>query len=195
MPDKHRNFDTSEWDDMQKDLKKLLLDDQKKIIYHAATQTMAKLDEGTRLILPPEVRKRSQAPYWTPKQKRWWWWAMRMKATGQTNKLPPTTRHSLSGWRARLVKGKVVISGQYKRTGTMVKSLTYTVEQKENYVEGQYGTNVKYAPYVIGFDKQSKYHRGNWKSLPVILRAYSSSLSTFFLDRVYEQVKDKLNLK
>jgi hypothetical protein len=60
-------------------------------------------------------------------------------------------------------KGKI----PYSRSGTLGKSITgKVVEVTPSSVVVAIGTNLKYAPYVIGDDgAQSNYHKGTWQTL------------------------------
>lgn len=86
------------------------------------------------------------------------------------------------GYVMALVKaGKV----PYKRTGQLGRSIVSAVKSAtDKDVTVSIGTNLRYAPYVIGKGEQSNYHRGNWtplqdditKGLPKIRQA---GLNTF----------------
>lgn len=64
---------------------------------------------------------------------------------------------------------------EYIRTGTLGRSLTangpeniFEVQENGGYVEGSFGTNLEYAPYVIGDpDTQQAGHMRHWWTLPV----------------------------
>lgn len=55
----------------------------------------------------------------------------------------------------------------YKRTGQLGKSFTHSkpVALSTAIVEVSVGTNLTYAPYVVGLGRQSHYHAGNWPLL------------------------------
>jgi hypothetical protein len=54
----------------------------------------------------------------------------------------------------------------YRRTGTLGKSITsQTLPDFVGGVIVLVGTNVQYAPYVIGKTEQADYHKGNWTPL------------------------------
>lgn len=71
------------------------------------------------------------------------------------------------------------VPGQYRRTGTLGRTLGSSVEggasggKADIYeirglgsaIEGHFGTNLKYAPYVIGDHDQAKIHQGRWWTL------------------------------
>ncbi len=61
--------------------------------------------------------------------------------------------------------GKKDIRIPYRRTGTLGKSITSRVRRTANAVFIDVGTNVPYAPLVIGKERQAAYHRGNWTPL------------------------------
>ena len=62
---------------------------------------------------------------------------------------------------------------KYRRTGTLGRSLTsfahgdsiHSVKRIAGGVEGRWGTNVKYAPYVIDQNSQAWMHKGRWWTL------------------------------
>lgn len=176
---------------LEKEFKKLdnvLQKEIGQIMAIGAEAAMIRFDEIVRTTLPPPVRKQKAAQYWTAKQKRWWWYTMRQKALGKTNALP--------GWRARYVKrGKrnvLTISGSYRRTGTMVRSLTYRLEGDGLAVVAFYGTNTPYAPYVIGEADQSKYHAGNWTVLEQFQRENAAELNSIFEKTVTAEISKRL---
>lgn len=155
-----------EWEAYQKRMKRFVGPEQQKIARIAGEQVGVTFDDAVKKKLPPSVRRRKVAKYWTAKQRKWWRATMRAKADGRSNKLP--------GWTARWrnVRGKktLVIKGAYKRTGTLPRSLTFEVTQTGAVTNIIYGTNIKYAKWVIDLDDQSKYHAGNWLTLQVEAR-------------------------
>lgn len=62
----------------------------------------------------------------------------------------------------------------YVRTGTLGRTLgaggtpaIYEVKEFGDYVEGDFGTNLEYAPYVVGdYDTQQASHMRHWWTLP-----------------------------
>lgn len=158
-------IDLGNWADWQSSLEKFIKADQAAILRQAAKDAGAKFDQIVRSELPPPRRPLKAAQRWTAKQRRWWWATMHTKAQGQSEDLP--------GWKAFYKKvgnrNVLVLKGFYRRTGTLVKSLTYRVKVSGDMtVDVAYGTNRDYARFVIDDDKQSWYHKGNWKTLQQI---------------------------
>ncbi len=154
-------IDLGGWQAHQRRLEMFAQRGQQAILREAAELAGAAFDEVVRSSLPPPRRPLPQAKHWTDKQRRWWWGTMHAKARGESKALP--------GWKAayRKQEGRevLVISGFYRRTGTLVKSLTYEVRQSGPNTDVVYGTNRAYAQYVIDRDRQAQYHQGNWKTL------------------------------
>lgn len=157
-------IDLGSWEEHRRRLEQFARRDQQAILREAGELAGAAFDEAVRSELPPPRRPLPQAPHWTARQRRWWWATMHAKAQGRSKALP--------GWRAvyqqREGRRVLVISGFYRRTGTLVKSLTYTVRQRGLDTDVVYGTNRAYAQYVIDMDRQANYHRGNWATLQQI---------------------------
>lgn len=173
-------IDLGEWRAHQRKLEQFAQRDQQAILREAAELAGATFDEVVRSELPPPRRPQPQAPHWTDKQRRWWWGTMHAKAQGKSKALP--------GWKAAYKKkdGRkvLVLSGFYRRTGTLIKSLTYEVRQSGPNTDVVYGTNRDYAQYVIDRNRQAQYHRGNWKTLqqfaveaaPRVRQAFSTGI-------------------
>jgi hypothetical protein len=96
----------------------------------------------------PEGPKEKVSQHWTPKQRAYFFWALR----------------------------KGLIQVPYQRTGTLGRSFTTQVERGQDAVTGELGTNVAYAPWVVGpaypgedINGQTMYqariHAGLWWSL------------------------------
>ena len=170
-----------EWTAYRRRLDRFCSTEQREIVKIAVTEAMVTFDDIVRTELPPPVRKQAAAPWWTAKQKRWWWGTMRRKALGKSKDLP--------GWKAvyKRVAGRrtLVISGHYRRTGTLVKTLTYEVRQSGDITDGVYGTNSPYAKVVLDKDDQATYHKGNWKTLqelasdatPPVRKAFETAIT------------------
>jgi hypothetical protein len=186
------SIDLSQWNDLHKQLQKLLVDDQQAIVNTVATNTVVLFDKIARDVLPPPISRKRASPYWTEKQRRWWWATLRAKALGKSRALP--------GWNAKYVErgGRMVlvISGAYKRTGTLVKSLGYRVTSGQSgnkaYAKADYGTNRTYAPYVIGMAKQSAYHRDNWQTLEALLSASSNRLEQRAMSSLWDEIRKRV---
>lgn len=182
--------DLSDFRAFDKDLRQLVQRDQIAVLRVGATQVGVSMDDIARGEYPPEVRKQAAAPYWTKKQTRWWWATMHAKAQGKSKALP--------GWKAayRKVHGRktLVLSGGYKRTGTLVRTLLYVVEDIPNGVQTVYGTNRKYAKYVIGNDDdQATYHKGNWAQLSALARQHATALQRVFEQAVMNEINRRLS--
>ena len=154
-------IDTRQWEQVRRLMTQVMTTDAKAIMDKGGQAAGATFDQAVRSELPPPVRRQAAAPYWTDKQRRWWWGTMHAKARGQSKALP--------GWKAvyRRVEGRktLVISGAYRRTNTLVRSLTYAVTSTASAVSVTYGTNRLYAKYVLDRTDQAQYHKGNWKTL------------------------------
>lgn len=188
MPNKI-DFDFSEYTDLRKQLEKLGTPATNAIFYDAAEKTAVTFDKIVRDTLPPTVRKKSVSQYWTDKQRRAWWASMHKIATGKRSELRGGWKHSLAGWKARYVRGVLVISGSYRRTNTLVKSLGYRITQRKGETLIEYGTNQKSATWVIDSENQSEYHKGNWETLQALIEKNESKLEATF----FKVVGDKLS--
>lgn len=169
-------------------LAQLLGPDLPGIMRRGAERAGARFDGIVRTELPPPVRKLPQAPFWTAKQKRWWWGTMHRKALGKSKELP--------GWKAvyRIVEGRktLVISGGYKRTGTLIKTLTYEVKQTAASTDVIYGSNRAYAKYVIDRADQATYHKGNWKTLQTFADESATAVVDAFDDSVQADIARRI---
>lgn len=179
-----------EWYELYKRVLKLPDEIQSEIVIESADVTMAYFDSYARSKYPPPVKRKKVARYWTNKQRRWWWYTMRKKALGEA----PL---ELIGWNAvyKEINGVKVldISGSYKRTNTMIKSLTWELVEATKEVVAEYGTKTDYAKYVIGSDsEQSEYHKGNWSQLEKLLQNYTPQLALEFKNEVEKRVDDYL---
>lgn len=191
-------FDFSEFTDLQNDLRKLGVNAQP-IMYDAAQEVALKLDEIARNTYPPQVRRRSQVQYWTAKQKRAWWWAMNMIAKGQRAALPASWRNSLRGWNAQYKRVgsrmQLVLSGSYRRTNTLAKSLNWRISQKGDETTLEYGTNIQYAKWVIDKEHQADYHKDNWETLQDLVTENQEVLFDTWAESVWIKVQKLLYIK
>lgn len=163
-------------------LRKLHTSEQLRMFKTAGTKVGAAFDSVVRNELPPPVRRKKVAKYWTAKQRRWWWATMRAKALGKSEALP--------GWSAefRTVKSKgtrrtrkvLHLSGSYRRTGTLDRTLAYWIEQDAQGTTIHYGTNRAYAKWVIDKENQSKYHQGNWPTLQALAYQQRAAMNDVF---------------
>jgi len=77
----------------------------------------------------------------------------------------------------------------YRRTGTLGRSLgaslgggksgkpaIYETKKISSGYEGRFGTNVEYAPYVIGENTQARVHRGRWWTLKKVAQDASKKI-------------------
>lgn len=153
--------DTRPWTEVKALMTRLVTTDAQAIMQAGAEAAGATFDGLVRSDLPPPVRRRGVAAYWTAKQRAWWWGTMRAKALGRS--------HALPGWKAayRRIEGRktLVISGAYRRSNTLVRTLSYTVKATDREATVTYGTNTLYARWVLDRVDQSLYHKGNWKTL------------------------------
>lgn len=183
------DLDTRQFTRFNAGFRRLITHEQRDVMQVAGRKVGAAFDEVVRTELPPPPRKRRQSPYWTEQQRRWWWATMHAKAQGKS--------HALPGWKAAYKKAggrkTLVISGSYRRTGTMVRSLTYNVKATSTEVAVNYGTNRAYAKYVIDRENQAQYHQGNWRTLQVLQRAYKSKMIDVFHDAALAEVQRRIN--
>lgn len=174
----------SEFTQWAQDFKRLVVSDQNRVVRYGAERAAVTFQQIVRDTLPPPIRRLAVAQYWTPKQRRWWWATMRAKALHKSKALP--------GWKAvyKVINGHktLVISGAYKRTGTLAKSLAYEIEQTPNETQVIYGTKKAYAKYVIGKDDQSKYHAGNWPILETLAQQHANVIRGAFSNGVYAEI-------
>ena len=184
------SIDLTEWHAFQRELKRVTQDGVPGILRAGANRAGAKFDGIVRSELPPTPRPLHQAQHWTAKQRAWWWGTMHAKAQGRSKALP--------GWRAvykkvrvpgtKRVRKVLVISGSYRRTGTMVRSLTYDVVQTADATEVRYGTNTLYAKWVIDEVNQAQYHKGNWKTLQQFAAENEEPVRAAFAEGAFEEI-------
>ncbi len=153
---------------------------------------------------PPPPGPSAPTPLMTAKQWRWWWAMMRNIA--EHREVPD----SLRGYRAsyRKVNGRrtLVISGHYKRTGTLVRSLDYDVKAgREGFVlrvgpglarEAKSKGIASYAQYVIDYPPpeghQARIHQGRWAPIYDIINDASEDIINVFFDSFIEDVYSRL---
>ncbi len=187
MPPK-KGLQLGEWKDFKNDLIKLIEQDCVEVLTDAAEVAGTVLDGIVRRELPPKPRKIKASKWWTDRQKAWWWATMNAKARGQSNDLP--------GWKAsfRVVDGVKIleISGSYRRTGQLVQRMTFDVQASASGVTLRYGTNVRYAKYVIDRENQARYHRGNWQTLQSLAEDNLERISDAFETRLMKNIRKRL---
>lgn len=169
--------------------------------------------EGLRLVLnaypPLPPSPGAPSPLRTPKQWRWWWAQMSALADPKRRASVPD---SLRGWKARWVKEGnrrvLSISGHYKRTGTLVRSLSYDVDQQSGNTVIAIGPTMargishqeshkpgEYAKYVIGKKDQAPIHKGRWEPLVDIVDGNSKLIIQAFLTAFAEEVKREVKFR
>lgn len=179
------------------------------ILLSAAEKAGVEAVARVRNEYPPEPPgKDAPTPLMTAKQWRWWWAMMRNIA--EHREVPD----SLRGYKAayRKVNGvrKLVISGHYKRTGTLVRSINYDVQtSREGFSilvgpgmarEHKAGSNIaSYAEYVIGYPPpeghQAAIHQGRWKPIYDIISEASDDIIDVFFDNFIEDVYSRLQAR
>lgn len=154
--------------------------------------------------LPPQ-RGQYVTPLQTAKQLRWWWYNMREIAKGN----PPPD--SLRGWKAayRKVNGvrTLVLSGHYKRTGTLVRSIDYDVASNSRGLTVRVGPTMgrksaesdkagDYGNYVIGMPPpdgpQARIHQDRWQPLQLIVNEATDEAYDAFFDKFSDEVYNRL---
>ena len=90
----------------------------------------------------------------------------------------------------------MVSKGQipYRRTGTLGKSFTHSqpVVITPGLVQVSVGTNLSYAPYVVGKGTQSHYHQGNWPTLEFALASHYGDLEAVAVSAIIYDIKRRL---
>ena len=178
----------SDWKQVQRAMDGYVKKGYKRAAKIAAEQVGVTFDDFVKEKLPPPVRKLKVAKHWTAKQRGWWWATMAAKADGRSTALP--------GWTAkwRKVRGKktLVLSGGYKRTGLMIRSLDFAVTQSDVITLVNYGTAAQHAKWVIDLDNQSKYHAGNWPTLQALAIQATPLLRKTFSDVLFKETRKSL---
>jgi hypothetical protein len=88
----------------------------------------------------------------------------------------------------------------YRRTGTLGRTLgvgggkpdIYRVIDKSEQFEGQFGTKLKYAPYVIGDVEQARMHRGRWWTMSKIGEAAKDKITQIW-SRLVEEIAKRFD--
>jgi hypothetical protein len=169
---------------------------QSQIIAEAATDVSLRIQEMVGASYPPDPPNQAD---WrgkmirTEKQKRWWWAMMNKLARGEV------VPDALHGWRAayRQVKGHkvLVISGHYKRTGTLVRSIGTHSETDKSGTSIEVGPGLAaemdkreveaYSRYVIDLPpsqggQQAAIHQNRWLPLFTLLETSQDELFDLF---------------
>jgi hypothetical protein len=85
----------------------------------------------------------------------------------------------------------------YRRTGTLGRSLgvgygggktgkpsIYGIKGGGRNIEGRFGTNLEYAPYVIDAQRQAKIHKGRWWTMDTIKQKAEAKIKKIWEDMV-----------
>jgi len=75
----------------------------------------------------------------------------------------------------------------YRRTGTLGRSITTKVERSK--FTGEVGTNLRYAPYVIGAE-QAAMHRGRWQTVTSVAEELKPQIEGFFREANEELARE-----
>ncbi len=123
---------------------------------------------------------------------------MGMIAKGQRAALPASWRNSLRGWNASYKRVgsrmQLVLSGSYRRTNTLIKSLNWRITQRSDETILEYGTNTPYAKWVIDKEHQAEYHAGNWETLQDLVLENQEVLFDTWADSVWIKVQKLLHI-
>lgn len=202
-------FDASELERFTEDLDLFATQQVSRILRAGAEAAGRAAVKTARQTYPPPQRTRGQrrgatgrfisgkSPLRTQRQIRWWWATMRGKAEGS---IPSTV---LPGWTAAYAtvdgRKRLVISGSYKRSGQLERSLKFSVEMTEGETGPSAVTDVyadpelaPYAKYVIGQPPpegdQALYHQGHWIPLVTLLDRNSQEILDAAEQPILEQV-------
>lgn len=82
----------------------------------------------------------------------------------------------------------------YRRTGTLGKSFTSSkpILISSNIAEVSVGTNLDYAPYVVGRGIQSHYHQGNWPILEDALAEGAQTLQNTAMIAIVSYIRRRI---
>lgn len=91
---------------------------------------------------------------------------------------------------ALMAKGQI----PYRRTGTLGKSFTHSqpIVLSPGLVQVSVGTNVIYAPFVVGVGTQSHYHQGNWPTVETALASHAHDLEVVAVTAIIYDIKRRL---
>lgn len=79
--------------------------------------------------------------------------------------------------------------GQPPQSQKLGQSITTHIETTPNEVIGKIGTNVSYAPLVIGEKTQATYHKGNWWTLEGKVRESLPQIQQIFRAKINQLLK------
>ena len=87
-------------------------------------------------------------------------------------------------------KGKL----PYRRTGTLGKSFTHSLPTllSTGIVQVTVGTNLSYAPFVVGQSTQSHYHQGNWPTVETALASHATELEAVAVQAIIYDIRRRL---
>lgn len=93
-----------------------------------------------------------------------------------TESVPPyPTRYYSTGYKRTGTLGKTL--GSSRLGGAKGKPEVYKVkEELSGFVSGEWGTNLDYAPFVIGEKEQAWMHRGVWWTVKTVARIAESKI-------------------
>ena len=92
----------------------------------------------------------------------------------------------------------------YKRTGTLGKSLgmtggkptVYSIKGSGSQITGRYGTDLKYAKYVIDDQKQAYMHKGWWWTMDVVRKRAEPKIKRLWdmtIGKILQRIELTLN--
>jgi len=89
----------------------------------------------------------------------------------------------------------------YRRTGALGRSIgvggtgkpdIYRVIDRAEQFEGQFGTKLRYAPYVIGDVEQARVHRGRWWTMSKIAENAKDKITQIW-DKLVEEIAKRFD--
>lgn len=100
--------------------------------------------------------------------------------------------------RAPMISSLVLLRGQlahypaapadssYRRTGTLGRSWTHSIAELADGLQGEVGTNVRYAPYVQSQQRQARTHQGRWPTDEQVIQQNEARIREIFADAVQQ---------
>lgn len=82
----------------------------------------------------------------------------------------------------------VTPNSSYRRTGTLGRSWTHSVSEMADGLQGEVGTNVRYAPYVQSQERQARVHQGRWPTDEQVIRQNEARIRAIFADAVQQAI-------
>jgi len=148
---------------------------------HAAKHGMteALLFLHSKLPEYPDPPKQGEASkHWTDKQRRYFFWAL----------------------------GQGIIKAKYRRTGTLGRKFTTGVRVRHGTVFGEIGTDLPYAPWVVGPDEkeaitfggvrmyQAPIHAGRWWKFHQVIEDNLDDAYQTFIDIWWADIRKEWNV-